>query len=151
MPNPSEITRTEMTREQILALPPGRELDALVAEKVMGQKLPLGPSEEARSVGPWFHGEGAVCPSYSTDIAAAWQVVEKFQQTGLAVFSFWTGQYPGYTANLNCETADGKWRYFTADADTAPLAICRAALLAEVDRLREVVAAHEEYWRGPAS
>jgi hypothetical protein len=58
-------------------LPAGRELDALVAEKVMGWKLL-----------PIVHfvvtdiGEEVPCPRFSADIAAAWQVVEKLAALG---------------------------------------------------------------------
>ena len=59
-----------MTPEQIDKLEAGRELDALVAEKVFnydGICQVAGCSER--------HD-----PRYSTDIAAAWLVVEKLQQ-----------------------------------------------------------------------
>jgi hypothetical protein len=54
-------------------LPAGRELDALVAERVLGLRI-----DDA-----WFqHPDGRRVssdglPHYSTDIAAAWQVVDK--------------------------------------------------------------------------
>lgn len=71
---------------------PGRYLDALVAEKVMGLKL-KNPQPESKwwkgrfylemdskgadvkvdSLGYWHE----LVPEYSTDIAAAWKVVEK--------------------------------------------------------------------------
>lgn len=84
---------------------PGRELDALVAEKVMGWKRILSP-EDARKclnahsdippaervfqitelmdtwvnpAGKTFRGE---LPEYSTDIAAAWEIVEKLKALG---------------------------------------------------------------------
>lgn len=68
----------------------GRELDALVAERVMGLPVKWGedpyreigmPSKEGRQ--PHLKGRAggveydwAPVPRYSTDIAAAWQVVE---------------------------------------------------------------------------
>ena len=48
----------------------GRELDALVAEKVMGL------TEE-----DWIAGPTGLPRPYSTDIAAAWEVVEKLRGT----------------------------------------------------------------------
>lgn len=72
-------------------------------------------------------------PHYSTSIAAAWQVVEKLARDGkhLAL------QAPGSTDMNECYRTFPKW---TADfaycgsteaqADTAPLAICLAALAA---------------------
>jgi len=64
-------------------LKPGRELDALVAEKVMGLSFKkMGnkyvyqiPCPEKRKGCAVWHGE-EVSP-YSIDIAAAWEVVEK--------------------------------------------------------------------------
>jgi hypothetical protein len=57
---------------------PGRDLDALVAEKVMGWKWNdesawLGDSKWSRTHGdPWNF-----LPHYSTDIAAAWDIRDK--------------------------------------------------------------------------
>ena len=50
---------------------PGRELDALVVEKVMGWKWLSG--------NPW---------APSTDIAAAWEVLEKMRERGYTVEVF---------------------------------------------------------------
>lgn len=58
---------------------PGRELDILVAEKVMGlpywidKRLPLTTELIARE------SARLMVPDFSTDIAAAWLVVEKLQ------------------------------------------------------------------------
>lgn len=91
---------------------PGRELDMLVAEKVMSLK-PLGR-----------------VPHYSTDISAAWEVVEKINSSK----NKWT------LNSLRCDPNDGKWQFGDIDRDgsiwpddkydSAPLAICLAALKA---------------------
>lgn len=103
-------------------MPAGREMDALVAEKVMG----------------WANIRGAVVeqntnivrdvPSYSTDIAAAWDVVEKINTKKCFIelkstFPTWfAGIFKGFGHNYEIiECANEK---------TAPLAICRAALKA---------------------
>ena len=63
----------------------GRELDALVAEKVMGFRhclvIPLGPHATPTLMGspPNATGRNKV-PEYSGDIAAAWLVVEKMRE-----------------------------------------------------------------------
>ena len=70
-----------MTRDEILKLEAGRELDALVAEKVMGllvtnhgtAKIIYGKVE----VDGKEHVTFSPVRPYSTDIAAAWEVVEK--------------------------------------------------------------------------
>src|SRR3990172_8418422 len=75
-----------VTPEQIDALPAGRELDALVAEKVMGWTItawasgePWGNREIFEPSGRGPHRKAAHVPTYSTDIAAAWEVVQKLE------------------------------------------------------------------------
>ena len=63
-------------------------------------------------------------PHYSTDIAAVWQVLERLQQQGIlaelgAIDS--RGWFASFTASE---------RFSRMEADTAPLAICLAALCA---------------------
>lgn len=126
---------------------PGRDLDALVAEKVVG--LDLSPREGGHVWGEKHHHDlhylrlcqnegcneqwmeccdpdnppsGPCVPwmsRYSTDIEAAWQVVEKlmFQYHDINLryepdFDVWI-----------CKTTTSK-----AQGDTAPEAICLAAL-----------------------
>jgi len=98
-----------MTRDEILAMKPGRELDALIAEKVMG----------------WSWGIiGDLIPAYSTDISAAWEVVEEM----------------GDCLHLRQHGEQGEWEAWfcgypnsKAHGETAPEAICKAALLAVMD------------------
>jgi hypothetical protein len=99
-----------------------RNIDALVAEHVMGWWL--AKDED----GEWCFMDGAdfVCfnfdvPHYSTDIAAAWEVVEKMGHVGLN----WddTTNSP---ARWQCIMERGEYY-----ADTAPMAICLAALKAK--------------------
>lgn len=109
----------------------GRELDALVAEKVMGFKLgdePVG--DEIHEVYRAPNGRGYYhyqIPHYSTSIAAAWEVVpmldlslEQFWsvvrfETGFEFYAnpFQLGDYPAYV-----------------EAETLPLLLCLAALKA---------------------
>ena len=96
---------------------PGRELDALIAEKVMGQN-----TRGLSGCGSWGCGCSSDpyphLPKYSEDIAAAWRVVEKLDGTYEPVIE---RHGPGWTAWFDSNQA---W------ADTAPLAICLAALKA---------------------
>jgi len=68
-------------------------------------------------------------PFYSTDITDAWAVVEKMcNETGCDIIK---------VCKRDPELLRGEWscnfgRGFEAFADTAPLAICRAALMAEI-------------------
>ena len=139
-------------------LPAGQELDALVAEKVMdwqwrawgdppqrclyspeaiastveydllGQvRLPTVSETTVPACGDEpIHPVGHV-PHYSTDIAAAWQVVGQLLERGLHVVI--ATPPPGWknwdVRGWNPETNSSR---FISHADSAPLAICRAAL-----------------------
>jgi len=96
-----------VTKTEPIVVESHRALDALVATEVMGLDIPLladSPVPPARR--------------YSTDIAAAWEVVEELDLS----------MYP-----LACTVG---WRFEFdrnegAEAETAPLAICLAALKAK--------------------
>ena len=117
----------------------GRDLDAEIARRVFGWTWVSGPgpNEGFWSVPPNdpFYtggGEATESPTYSTDIAAAWHVTEQLQseaQQGLAlvVRRSSPSQVPGWRAGY---VVDGHPGTFLIDAagETAPLAICRAAL-----------------------
>lgn len=98
----------------------GRELDALVAEKVKG--------------GGHRPGGAAVCPSvppYSTDIAAAWQVVERFRRAGWRA-EVRTGPDGYHECSLEPPDTDPMDHAYHIGAlgDSVPHAICLAALKA---------------------
>jgi hypothetical protein len=97
----------------------GRELDALVAEKVMGLQ-PL-----RREVPP-DPGAFLDLPHYSTDIAAAWEVVEKLTGRRDKDIGFALTVNPG-TIGTSFSALDGT-EHWHVNASTAPLAICLAAL-----------------------
>lgn len=85
-----------MNRDEILALEPGEELDALVAEQVMGVALHW---ERPAIVGnrlEWVRCEASrgelrvadddkPVPPYSNEIDAAWEVVEHLRNNHFAV------------------------------------------------------------------
>ena len=122
----------------------GRALDALVAEKVMG----LVPyhcevGERMKYGGVWagdpYHPNGpqgydgfdngmdlVAAPDYSTYLEAAWPLVEKFS---MAVMPVVGGRWCAIPGTYHEE---GDWfeEQPTIYADTAPLAICLAALKA---------------------
>jgi hypothetical protein len=115
-------------------MPAGREMDALVAEKVFGTTAP-------HRIMAAHH-----LPPFSTDIEAAWEVVEKMRDRMAGVIYFppssvepprgsWVAgvQDAGsmvawFEGMLYGDPPDQilPWSY----AETAPLAICRAALKA---------------------
>lgn len=113
----------------------GRELDALVAEKVMSYEWmdwPLNP-EQPHLVPPgyedprkpvWWLGRSVqeLVPNYSSDIAAAWQVAGVFDEVDLH-----KGQH-GWLCRLERGDDDAIQMGEAFRAASAPLAICRAAL-----------------------
>lgn len=69
-----------MTREEVLAMKPGPELDAAVYAHVFGRESATAFVEDIH----WdsrgrSYSTVRRCPYYSTEIAAAWQVVEKLR------------------------------------------------------------------------
>lgn len=119
----------------------GRELDTIIAEKVMG----------------WRHGQDDTfcelpfisCPvcavRFSTNIACAWLVVEKLQQSKMMMSLSWSEGDHYYceegtaddptpihrcTASWCCVIYPKEGLPFEGPhSESAPLAICRAALL----------------------
>ncbi len=141
-----------MTRDEILNMPAGREMDTLMAEKVMGLKLWHGDPagfDFAENIDYWRadvrNSDDELClrcPRYSTDIVAAWLVVEKFGFSIIKVDEGWmVGIFDGYCDDSNnggC--VDGyvggdAWSTYRKIglAPAAPLAICRASLIAVLD------------------
>lgn len=118
----------------------GRELDALIAEKVMGfiaYKVQLvAPPPRVRTMDELQH-IGEPLPHYSTNIADAWEVVEKLGRWHGFDFMIvmpdpeQTFHLRTYEAGWYEATNDGPERRVVSDADTAPLAICLAALKAK--------------------
>ena len=100
----------------------GRELDSLVAEKVMG----LTKEDLDR----WDDTRGRPEPKhYSTDIVAAWEVVELLKRRYVLALrmAFPTSDHPDGWEVLRF---DGEVFHLLGIADTAPEAICKAALRA---------------------
>ena len=106
-----------------------RCLDAWVAEAVMG--LVQCQAD--------FHGDAPNCyapkdsskcgsflEDYSTDISAAWEVVEKVNQDNAMTLRWYNPD--GRTSIYSVAFGFGKKA--GAEADTAPLAICRASIKA---------------------
>ena len=124
-----ENEKGRLERVDIDNMPAGREMDVLVAERVMGWeyehpvwRLPSG-------------GFVVYKPVFSISISAAWEVVEKMR---ISVIQSEDGWYAAVTEdvihtfscnnppNISKEVHGKYW----AVAEIAPLAICRAALKA---------------------
>jgi len=152
-----------MTKEEILAMEAGRELDALIATEIMryqgvgfyrrksrftsgwepcaiGDVTPDTPEWKAQLAIWREDGEVFAVKLYSTDILYAWQVVEKVREWGCHVdvdcllreihCQIWypTKEYP----KLVWESP-----WVVVVSQEAPIAICKAALLAKLEILNE--------------
>jgi hypothetical protein len=130
-----------MTRDEILSMEAGRELDALVAEQVMGWKREtysfnnwrdgkVESMELSGLMGPDGLREVDQFPFYSTDIAAAWEVVEKLEEENIARLELtrlgWDWQKTWRVSFFTTAVSEGA----IVEGDIVPLTICRAALLA---------------------
>lgn len=154
-----------MTREEILAMPAGREMDALVAEHIFGYRWVQAPKHDAKGplpeqgrvlappdlpedmihwppigvVGPHFF---TAVHRWSERIESAWKLVEHFRDASPRRAILNDGTY--YQPRFEIQTGDGGHNgppFFCAFelpggidsrcawGDTAPLAICRAALM----------------------
>ena len=112
----------------------GRELDALIAEKVLG----LSGVRDGKS---WLYGdnwthnkEGVLClvPHYSTQIADAWLVVEKLHNDSVGIIRVSNGDGDSYDCDILPylpKEMDG-CSHAHITAESWPLAICLAALKA---------------------
>ena len=122
-----------MNRDEILDMEPSRELDALVAEKVMGWEtvnnkagIPVsgfdwvGHNPKTQSSTVWSY-----VPDYSTDISAAWEVVEKLSRGKVDRSFVLEFHYERYYASFG--------PYREEMYETPSEAICKAALLAVLE------------------
>lgn len=105
---------------------PGKALDALVAEKVMGwERIAGGHPEIEAASGMWRTPKGPrMAMAFSTNISAAWMVVEAMRAKG---YRFTLTDQPGTRIKFA--------QFFNAEEYGAsvgeveePLAICNAAL-----------------------
>jgi hypothetical protein len=124
-----------MTRDEILAMKPGEELDILIAEKIFGYEVFESSDLLGEKITKYVVRNNWPCElglygnfSPSTNIAIAWQVVEK-----LKMFSMTDG------LALLLHNDYGKWYIAEneygdligiAKGDTAPEAIAKASLIA---------------------
>lgn len=151
---------TKLTAAQIAAMPAGRELDALVAEKVMNYRweqwetghglfAPDGTKVAKRFKTNRMRLElapspGAECvptrplEEFSSDISDAMDVKEKMRKDGFN-FSMFESAAGFIRVSFICSSGPcekhGNFQHnhhgaYDVEAKTAPLAICRAALAA---------------------
>lgn len=118
-----------MNQEEILNMSAGNEMDALVLYEVF-RVMPF-KTESGKPYRLDKFQKPEPVHNYSGDISAAWSVVEKMHKIG----------WDFYCEYTRVENSLQHWALFETDkceldkcasAETLPLAICRAALLAVV-------------------
>lgn len=111
----------------------GRKLDALISEKIFGEKFPYN-KQFKDYYRPWVEDPIAYesCPNYSTDISAAWQVVAKLLPM-LPNQDFHIEHWADDEKSSGWQVSScyelGEWKNWVK-AKTLPHAICSAALQA---------------------
>lgn len=116
----------------------GPELNAEVAEKVMGwtdlfeERHPRTNELVLRGITPNKLRYRFAIPKFSTNIAAAWEVVKKLPSLGIDNFQLrWhIGTSGKFVAEAAKTPVVPSGEMFRGVADTAPLTICLAALKA---------------------
>jgi hypothetical protein len=115
-----------MTRDEILNMPAGREMDYLVAEMVMKIRPRIASTEYigkevvGRKYDAVINHEIIELPFYSTDISAAWEVILEMRENGFGCDMDVGSKGWGCRFGVGGEIVT---------AESMPLAICRAALL----------------------
>ena len=131
-----------MTRDEILAMEAGPELNTLMAEEVMGwvdngsgwwrSPYDVGPNQSLLGIVWAAEGMDAFAPS--EDIEAAWEVVNHLlEQDSIAAVEIqkWKKEPVEWEVFVR---EKGLWQPgYWANGEIAPLAISRAALLAAME------------------
>lgn len=110
---------------------PGRGLDALIAEKIFEQPSIEVPSDRPVTATELTDREVrlALILPYSTDISAAWPIVEKFKNEGN--YKLVISAYPKDEVwTIKAYHREGYSKSCSTSAETLPHAICLAALKA---------------------
>lgn len=121
-----------MNRGEILSIEPGRELDVLVAEKVMGWKTNWLKTDWWEEINPNTHRHKGLVKDFkpSADIAAAWEVVEKMHEWGgCDIGCYGKGSQKWFSVS----TFPDNGQKIEVTKHAAPEAICKAALIAVME------------------
>ena len=109
----------------------GMDLDNKIAVMVMGY----------RDDGSWPHtgideegGQYDRCPLYSREIKPAWEVVEALRSRGVFIDVQPRSDRWDCVVGWAGSEDEEIWVTFCSTADSAPLAICRAAMRATIER-----------------
>lgn len=124
-----------MTRDEILKMLAGREMDALIETEVFKNEVRIEPEDIVNDTEVYFKKpRGDVLdriPRYSTDIGAAWETIEKSLIKNVSkLWEFSTEYERGMRWEVDWPAKErGAPYYNSICGETAPLAICRAALI----------------------
>jgi len=118
-----------MTRDEILNMPAGRAMDSIIESAIFNNMCVAYSGTVLYE--NWFYdkaGNGFQAPPkyYSTNISAAWEVVEKYKDKFESMY-YEFGKWVVLWAFNSDDGAE------SIKAETVPLAICRAALLAVME------------------
>lgn len=127
-----------MTLDQIDKLEAGNQVDVLIQEMIFQTFVRPPPNEHGTCLSIAYTMDYDEVPPYSTSIEAAWRVVEKMLNHGGKMYQIeMKGYADGFIVKFH-ENPPVDWclsKYWDANndkdaskGDTAPLAICKAAL-----------------------
>ena len=128
-----------ISKEEIMMLRSGREIDLLVAEQIMGWRVETDKARLRKLHGSFSNDEGRVwwrnpegawhCdpPGYSSDIKEVWKVVEQMETKGktLSLFQGSKGNRVAF------DKPDAELPAYIVEKSML-LAICKAALIASI-------------------
>ncbi len=116
----------------------GQKLDAAVAEEVMGWVPVWHPDIQLLT---WRRpGSGSVIadrnvPAYSSNIAAAWQIVEKLHADGISIHLFWAADFPQWPGESCWQVSAGRSND-TFQQPVILMSVCEAICLAALRAVR---------------
>lgn len=110
----------------------GRELDCLIYANIFHPEVSFDYKPQDGCLECMGDTVNCQVPAYSTDIAAAWEVVEKVKRHEWDdLFMRWDeGDKAWWVGRVGCGDNGGDEFNHEVDAPTLPLAICLAALKA---------------------
>lgn len=118
----------DLTFIEIDQMQPGKEIDALIAEWIIGLEPWPGVTGSFRApiIGPYQTPVPCLPPSFSTDLSQAWGVIEKMQSEDW----FWTispHEPFSYIVYMGRDLGSSVWSIDIS----LPMAICKVALKTE--------------------
>jgi hypothetical protein len=134
-----------MTKKEILAMKPGRELDIIVAEEVFHVKIEgdIVTDDDFGLNGDFLYDKETQNPLkyYSTDISYAWEVVEKMRELHYESAELYRFNHGEWLVKFVCNygpcpyhnNPKHNWHGSSAQCQTVPEAICKAALLSTLE------------------